>query len=240
MPLWPCLRWYLVFRALVRAEVAAMRAEQVELSGDDWNDAIEDCRSHVDLASRFSHPDEPRLWITHGLSGSGKSTGSEIVVARHGAIRLRSDIERKRHYGMPIGHRPNAAETNTIYSVAGNDATYCRMRRIACCMLEAGFSVIVDATFLRRHDRESFRELAKSCGVSFAILDFNADEATLRQRVADRVASGTDVSDAGISVLESQLKTHEPLAPEELRDVIEMPDPGCRCRRELMKRQWRA
>ncbi len=219
------LRWYLVFRALVRAKVAAMRADQVDASSSGWKDAIDDCRNHVDLASRFSIPDEPRLWITHGLSGSGKSTGSEFVVARHGTIRLRSDIERKRHYGLPIGHRPSAAEIKKIYSAEANDATYGRLRRLACCILNAGFSVVVDATFLRRQDRESFRDLADSSGVSFAILDFKADESTLRQRIADRVASGTDVSDAGISVLESQLKTQQPLAPEELQYVVEMPDP---------------
>jgi aminoglycoside phosphotransferase family enzyme/predicted kinase len=219
------LRWYLVYRALVGAEVAAMRANQVEASSSDCSEAIADCRDHLDLGSRFSLPDERRLWITHGLSGSGKSTGSELVVARHGAIRLRSDIERKRHYGLPIGHRPNAAETEKIYSVEANDATYCRIRRLTRCILDAGFSVVVDATFLRQQDRELFRELADSCRVSFSILDFKADESTLRQRIADRDSSGTDVSDAGISVLEMQLKTQQPLAPEELQYVVEMPDP---------------
>ena len=219
------LRWYLVYRALRRAQMAVMRANQADVASGDWNEAIDDCRHHVDLGSRFSLPDEPRLWITHGLSGSGKSTGSEIVVARHGTIRLRSDIERRRHYGLPIGHKPNAAEAQKIYSVEANDATYGRMRRLAHCILEAGFSVVVDATFLRQQDRESFRRLADSCGVSFAILDFKADESTLRQRIADRVASGTDLSDSEISVLERQLQVQRPLAPEELPYVVEMPDP---------------
>lgn len=219
------LRWYLAFRALVRARVSAMRADQVDVSSSDYNEVIDDCRKHVDLATEFSRPDQPRLWITHGLSGSGKSTGSGIVVARHGTIRLRSDIERKRHYGLPIGHRPNAAETKKIYSMEGNDATYGRMRRLACCILNSGFSVVVDATFLRQRDRESFRSLADSCGVSFAILDFKADESTLRQRIADRVDSGTDASDAGIRVLEAQLREQQPLTPKELQYMVEMPDP---------------
>lgn len=218
------LRWYLVYRALVRARVAAIRASQVEVSSGEWKEAVGDCRLHVDLGTRYSTPQQPRLWITHGLSGSGKSTGSEIVVARQGTIRLRSDIERKRHYGLPIGYRPTAVESKKIYSTEGNDATYGRMRRLACCILKSGFSVVVDATFLRRQDRDSFRSLADSCGVPFAILDFQADQATLRQRIADRVASGTDVSDAGIHVLETQLKQQQPLTAEERPYVVDIPD----------------
>lgn len=218
------LRWYLVFRALVRAKVAALRAAQMESSSTDCRDAIGDCRHHVELAVRFSTPEEPRLWITHGFSGSGKSTGSEAVIARHGAIRLRGDVERKRHYGIPIGHRPDPAETKQIYSAEGNDATYGRMRRLSRCMLEADVSVVVDATFLRRKDRELFRELAESCDVPFAILDFKADESVLRQRIADRIANGHDASDAGLAVLQQQLEHHQPLTADEHQYVVEIPD----------------
>ena len=93
------LRWYLVYRALVRSKVASIRSEQAGQSESERKSALEDCQSHIELAYRFTLREPPCLWITHGLSGSGKTTGSECVVQRRGAIRLRSDLERKRHFG---------------------------------------------------------------------------------------------------------------------------------------------
>lgn len=218
------LRWYLVFRALVRAKVAAMRAEQPGLSEAERNIAHDDSSDHIDLAFRFTLSEQPGLWITHGVSGSGKTTGSELVVQRHGAIRLRSDIERKRHFGLSPMERPDSEMKAKLYSESAGNATYGRLRRLALGILRAGYSVIVDATFLKRQHRDSFRQLAADAGVAFAILDFHTDEQTLRQRVADRTASDRDASDADVQVLEAQLGSLERLSDAEMEHVVEIPD----------------
>jgi aminoglycoside phosphotransferase family enzyme/predicted kinase len=220
------LRWYLVYRALVRAKVAAMRAGQAGVSSEAQSAAVDDCNNHIDLAYQFSLREPPRLWITHGVSGSGKTTLSELVVQRQGAIRLRSDIERKRHFGLSPTQRPDERMKKKLYCKSANDATYTRLRRLTHGILRDGYSVVVDATFLQQRERELFRELAHSEGVSFAILDCHADEQTLRQRVADRMARKNDVSDADLLVLEAQLASHEPLSPDELKDVVDIPDPA--------------
>lgn len=105
-------------------------------------------------------------------------------------------------------------------------ATYGRLRQLAYTILQGGDSVIVDATFLRRRQRESFRKLADCLGVSFAILDFSADPTTLRQRVGDRMARADDVSDADLAVLESQLASQEPLTSGEQQWVTPLPMPA--------------
>ncbi len=84
----------------------------------------------------------------------------------------------------------------------------------------AGSVVIVDGAFLRRWQRDLFRDLAFELGIPFAIVAFDASEATLRQRVAARKHEGTDASEADIPVLESQLRTREPLAADELAFAI--------------------
>jgi uncharacterized protein len=218
------LRWYLVYRALVRAKVAINRTRQAECPPAEQAAAIADCKNHIDLAYRFTLREEPRLWITHGLSGSGKTTVSELVVQRHGAIRLRSDIERKRHYGVSLTERPSEELMKRLYSESADHATYNRLRHLASGILAAGYPVIIDATFLRRLDRDSFYELAKAHGADFAILDCHSTESTLRQRVADRAAKAHDASDADVRVLDLQLATQEPLAPAELHYVVDVPD----------------
>lgn len=214
------LRWYLVYRALVRAKVAGMRANQPTCSHFERRSALADRREHIELASRFSLAKAPRLWITHGLSGSGKTTASEKIVSGYGAIRLRSDIERKRHFGLSTGDRPSAKLKHKLYSESANLATYGRLRRIARHILRADYSVVIDATFLKHRERQLFQELAQSERAEFAILDCNADQQVLRRRITARLAKNNDASDADLEVLDSQIATQEPLTDSELKYVV--------------------
>ena len=47
------------------------------------------------------------------------------------------------------------------------------------------------------------------------LLHFSADEDTLRQRIRVRQDSGRDPSEAGVEVLEAQLRSQEPLVSDE-------------------------
>lgn len=211
----PLFRFYYVYRALVRGKVLATRAGQADVTSAERRGLIEDARDHVRLALEATRPRRPTLWITHGLSGSGKTTGCDDVVGRDGAIRIRSDVERKRYFGLSPSRRPSGREIEKLYCESADQATYGRLRQIAGHVLRAGYSVIVDATFLRGERRRVFRDFAEAQGVELKILDFPCDEATLRRRIADRMEKGNDVSDAGIEVLEKQLRHHEPLTEDE-------------------------
>ncbi len=222
----PILRWYLVYRALVRAKVSAMRVGESKTPSDgeiDRRRGISDCTQHVELACRFTLPAARRLWITHGFSGSGKTRGSEAIVRQYGAIRFRSDIERKRHHGLDPLDRPDARQRTQLYGEEASRATYCQLERLARTAIGDGFCVVIDAAFLKHAQRSQFRQIADSLGANFAILDFQADEATLRRRIAQRTTGGTDASDANIAVLESQLAGSEPLRAEETPLVAELP-----------------
>ena len=213
------MRWFSTYRAIIRAMAASMKAEQVELGVAARTAAREEADNHVALAHQFTLATEPELWITHGVSGSGKTTASETVVRRHGAIRLRSDIVRKNAFCMGAGELASEQETAEIYSESSTRATYESLYRTAADILSGGYSVVIDATFLRRRDRRDFRRLADEKCVSFKILDCRADAQTLRRRIADRMERNDDASDADISVLTVQLATQEPLTDEELQFV---------------------
>ncbi|WP_182870952.1 AAA family ATPase [Rhodopirellula sp. JC639] len=218
------LRWYLVYRALIRAKVAAIRASQPGMSVADQTAAMNDCEHHVELAYQFSLRERPQLWITHGVSGSGKTTASQWAVQQHGAIRLRSDIERKRHFGLAPSDRLSDRQRQNLYCETANHATYERLHRMARCILRSGYPVIIDATFLRQADRQTFRSLAAREGATFGILDCHADEQTLRQRITDRIARDDDASDADLAVLDQQLATRQPLTEQERDSVVELQD----------------
>jgi hypothetical protein len=209
------LRYYLVYRAIVRGKVAAIRAGQPDTAARDRSALQEKCRQHLALAMRFAQEEQPALIVHHGLSGSGKTTCSQIILETIGAIRIRSDLERKRMHGLEAAARTGAAVGGGIYAAQDTADTYDRLARAAEAVLGGGFPVLVDATFLERAQREAFRRLAARLDVPFRIAHFEASPEVLRQRVAARERQGLDASEAGLTVLEHQLRSIEPLTAEE-------------------------
>ena len=209
------LRFYLVYRAMVRAKVHALRADQPHLNPQQRAAALAGYRNYLDLSKRLTEPTKPAIIITHGLSGSGKTTHTEKLAEILFAVRIRSDIERKRAKHLPALARTGSTPRHGIYTPEANDLTYARLAELAESITRSGFVVIVDATFLEHARREAFRRMADSLSVVFLIIEFSAPEAVLRKRVASRQQKNTDASEADTAVLEYQLKTVEPLHEDE-------------------------
>ena len=87
-------------------------------------------------------------------------------------------------------------------------------------MLTAGYPVIVDATCLKRSQREEFYQLAVALHVPLLILDFPLSEAELRRRILQRTAAGTDISEANVEVLKYQRVNQQPLNESEREQSI--------------------
>jgi hypothetical protein len=209
------LRYYLLYRAVVRAKVAAIRATQPDTAAHERRALEDKCRLHLALAMRFAEGEEPALIIHHGLSGSGKTTCSQSILETIGAIRIRSDLERKRIHGLEAAARTGAAVGGGIYAAQDTTDTYDRLARAAEAALSGGFPALVDATFLKRAQRDAFRQLAARLDVPFRIAHFDAPPEVLRQRIAARERQGMDASEAGLAVLEHQLRSIEPLTADE-------------------------
>jgi len=211
------LRWYMVYRALVRAKVAALSMQQQIPHSAAYAATADDLRQHLQLADQLAHTEAENktLWITHGLSGSGKSTVAEQIVADQGAIRLRSDVERKRLWGQTGEFRPTAPETEQLYAADMTHNTYQHLLSLCQTVVAAGYGVVVDATCLKYEQRHSFQLLAEQLGVPFRILDCRQELQELKRRLAERQALGRDPSDATDQVLEYQLLHQEPLRPSE-------------------------
>ncbi|MCU0710973.1 MAG: AAA family ATPase [Pirellula sp.] len=212
------LKWYLVYRAMVRAKVALMRAEQIPQTSPIRNDEVNAASNYLSLALEFTAIHKPQLWITHGFSGSGKTHGSRWAIRELGMIRLRSDVERKRLFHLShseFGSHIKAEDRQEIYSISATEATYRSLWSLARELLHCGFSVLVDATFLKQAERTRFRDLAKSLDIPFRILDFRNHVSVLEQRIRDRKSLGIDASDADVDVLHKQIRNDEPLTESE-------------------------
>jgi aminoglycoside phosphotransferase family enzyme/predicted kinase len=217
-------RWYVSYRAMVRAKVAA-------LSGDrSTNGAV---AAYLGLALHQQQQPQPWLLLCHGLSGSGKSHRSAELAAALGAIRLRSDVERKRWFGL-WGEATADRRSGDPYALAVSEELFSEhLPQLAEGLLQAGFPVIVDATFLVQRHRSAMHTLAERLGVPLRILDLATPEPLLRQRLQQRWQArsdsggggggGGDPSDADQAVLERQLQYREPLSPAERRLTLSAP-----------------
>ncbi|HET7833954.1 MAG TPA: AAA family ATPase [Gallionella sp.] len=208
------LRYYAVYRAMVRAKVAALRAGQIEEGQREASNA--EASVCLCLAAELTRVPPLELWITHGLSGCGKTTLSQSWLQQYGMIRLRSDVERKRLAGLDPLARSGAETGEGLYTLEFNRRTYEQLARLAEGLLGAGWPVLVDAAFLSRWERDLFHDLARKSNAFFRILDIYAEAKTLRERISRREAAGTDASEADLQVLQLQIDHEQPLAAEEL------------------------
>ena len=211
------LPFYLAYRAMVRAKVNALRLEQDNVSSEESKLERQSFESYLALATTYTQQETPRLIIMRGLSASGKSTISQQLVDRMGAIRIRSDVERKRLFEPePSDSKQNEIEQG-IYSTKASEQTYTKLQQLATHVINSGRSVIIDAAFLKQEQRQPFQLLAESLGVSFNIIEITAPADILRQRIKARK---NDVSDADRAVLEHQLAHWQPLLDSELASAI--------------------
>lgn len=211
------LKYYLVYRALVRSKVAGIRLGQSDLDEQGMDRETRTEHRYIDLALEFTQPVDPVMLITHGLSGSGKSMFSRSLADKLGAIWLRSDVERRRLHGLRWNERSGSGLRDEIYSMDSTVKTYQRLADLSKMILMAGYSVIVDATFLQKHSRETFHTIADESNSKFIILEFEADMDVLEKRIKQRTVIGTDVSEADLMVLDYQKKHQEPVDEFEAR-----------------------
>jgi hypothetical protein len=230
----PALRFFLVARALVRAQVSALCE-----AGGIVTQSARNALDYLRAAAEIARGADPRLAITHGLPGSGKSFVSGRLLQQAGAIRVRSDVERKRLFGLSPLQSSRDLVPERIYGAAATRQTYARLLEVSKLSLLAGWPTIVDAAFLRHAERAEFAALADALAAPFAIVDCRAALPLLRQRVSARQADGADASEADIVVLERLVAADEPLAAGESARAIVFdaaaPEPI-----EALSRRWQS
>jgi aminoglycoside phosphotransferase family enzyme/predicted kinase len=215
------LRFSAVYRAVVRAKIAALRAAQEDAAAARGE--LDAARAYLDLAWRIAVPPAPTFLITCGLSGSGKTTASSARLldpalnAAGSIVRLRSDVERKRLFGLAAHDNSHSAPDGGIYTGDATTRTYARLLALSRELLGAGWPVMVDAAFLKRAERDSFAALAAEFGVGCKILATAAPPEELRRRL---LARSGDASEATAAILERQLEWFEPPAGEERSRLI--------------------
>jgi aminoglycoside phosphotransferase family enzyme len=208
------LSLYFVYRCLVRAKVAVILSKERE-TNDATEADLAEAHRYCDMAKRQAALRTSYLVIMSGLSGSGKTWVSGQLMGALPAIRIRSDLERKRMFGLSETEGSASGIGSGIYTEDASGIVYQSLYDIARMILEAGHNVILDAAFLRVIDRAMAISIATDLALPCILLKVTAPANKLRDRITQRSMHADDASEAGLEVLEHQLATAEPFTNDE-------------------------
>jgi uncharacterized protein len=214
------LPYYICYRAMVRAKTSSLRAAELKPQRLMMRSLASEFDTYLHLAQHYANLNAGAVIITMGVSGSGKSYHSQSLVESLPAVRIRSDVERKRMTGVNVTGDSVSRLHDEIYTADSSNATYSQLLSLANIVVRSGLPVVIDATFLLASQRAAFRELADTRDVPFVILTFDAPLAVLERRIRDRRQTGGDPSDATAAVLRDQLQCCEQPGTDESPSAI--------------------
>jgi aminoglycoside phosphotransferase family enzyme/predicted kinase len=219
------LRYYFIYRALVRAKVEALRVEQQDCDAKTYQANLKPAIDYIELANSWASSHRAGMIVMHGLSGSGKSTIAAQLVEALGAIQIRSDVVRKQLFDLAATAQTDSAQDQGIYTADATESVYHRLQQIAQTIIDADFTVILDATFLQHSHRRQMLETQTSTACKKIIINCEAPAAELRKRIIERE---DDPSEANLEVLEQQLLSRQPIDADEaaLAEVIDIGSDG--------------
>jgi predicted kinase len=196
----------------VRGKVEGFTLLQPEIDAETKVKTLDNCKRYFALACDYaSRSRPPLLLITCGLVGTGKSLLAHGIADAHDMDVISSDVVRKELAGIAPHDRRHESYQRGIYSRRFTQQTYKAMLDRARELLKEGRSVILDATFSQKRQREMAHRLADEAGALFFCLEATADEKVVRQRLEQRSQDASAVSDAGWEVYEAQRATFEPI-----------------------------
>ena len=201
------LPFYKCYRAYVRGKVESFKLDDRYLSREDKDVAMRNASGYFDLASFYTRP-RLSLFITVGVTGTGKTTAAEAIAKRTGLLVISSDVVRKQLAGIPPTERRLDGFDAGIYSADFTRRTYDTILKQAREILASGHSVILDATFIRKSDRLKAREVANEAGADYFVLVFSGTREAIERRLAAR-SSSPSVSDGRVEILGPQMKQFE-------------------------------
>jgi len=216
------LRFYKVYRSMVRAKISGLQAEQQPSDSVQFQSLKSKTYQYIELAKQQSHHQpKPRLILLQGVSGSGKSYFSALLQNHLDAIVISSDRTRKKLFGLKPLQRPKNSKTHQLYSKEMSAKTYATLLKNAEKVLQSEYDVIVDATFLRRDHRQAFYELAERLEVKSYLIYLQANSEQASEWITQRQSHEQNPSDADSQVMHNQIKVIEPPQADENSLLLE-------------------
>lgn len=206
------LNFYKCYYAYVRGKVVSFRLDDPAIRPEDREAAKQMAGRYFDLAYTYaSRLEHPTLILMAGLMGTGKSVIARQLAPRLGAEIIQTDVLRKELLGLaPTEHRYEAFGEG-IYGTDMSRRTYDEALKRALALLAAGQSVIIDASYKKRADREAAIETARKSGFHYYLIDCVCPEAVVKERLDARMSESGEASDGRWELYLAQKSDFDPV-----------------------------
>lgn len=198
---------YLIMRAFIRGNVTSLTCEDSLIPPSEKAILKIQAQAYYKLASDYTYRPQGRVILMSGISGSGKTTVARNLSRKINAIRIRSDAVRKHIAGISLlGSWSNENSNQNIYTPEMTYKTYKRLVDSGLQLAKQGVTVILDAKYDKRNFRHEVITRTKAAKIPLNIIVCKAPLEVIRNRLMYRT---NDISDANISILETQLNEAE-------------------------------
>jgi predicted kinase len=209
------LDFYRCYRAYVRGKVTSILL-QASPPAERRSQLQRRAESYFTRAARYAERlTRPLLLLTMGLIASGKSTVADGIATALDLQLISSDRVRKELVGVEPATSQQSAYGTGLYSAAMTQRTYGALAERARQLLSRGESVVLDASFAKRAERQRMAALAQEMKAECCVLECWAPEAVLRARLRARQGSSTSISDAREPILSPFRRDYEPMQTTE-------------------------
>jgi aminoglycoside phosphotransferase family enzyme/predicted kinase len=210
--LWLLLPFYKCYRAMVRVKVNALRLREPALPTGERAKLRRHTLRLMSLAYQYALCFAgPTLWVICGLPASGKSTLAETLGKLLRAEVISSDQTRKQFFAKLADGNAEAPFETGLYTPVITARTYASLFVNARLLLEKGLSVILDATFSRREQRQEALVTARDAGATIIFVECTAPVKHLEMRLRDRQDKSC-ISDARLRHLPDFIARYETFA----------------------------
>lgn len=204
------LNFYKCYYAYVRGKVTGFRMQDSSIRNEEREDAAKTAARYFDLAYSYAARQErPTLILMAGLMGTGKSVRAQLIATRLGAHIIQTDVLRKDVLNIAPNERHYEDFGKGIYGEEFTRKTYERALELATEKLREGKSVIIDASYKNRRNRQEAQEIAKKLQADFFVIECICPDDLIRKRLDSRMSNTKEASDGRWEIYQAQKESFE-------------------------------
>ncbi|MEF8879614.1 MAG: AAA family ATPase [Candidatus Thermoplasmatota archaeon] len=205
------LNFYKCYRAYVRGKVASFQLNDKNIEEKEKNKISNTSSKYFDLSYYYAklidktqlQSDRNILFITAGLTGTGKTTVARKLSIDYGAEKISTDEVRKETRGIEKYERHFEEYDKGIYSPEKKYETYMKVLERGRQKLKEDQNVVLDATFKNREMRDKAKKIADENNADFLIINTVCPEEKVKQFLQQRIQKKS-ISDGRWEVYEKQ------------------------------------